>query len=89
MDESKPVGSQQITVRVPDSVGGGVYATVVKVNITDNEAVLDFIFNTNNPGEQAMLVSRTVVSIKTAQQLSDILEVLLRKREHALKGDEK
>lgn len=88
MDDAKQL-EQNITVRVPDSVGTGVYATIVKVNITDNEAVLDFILNTNNPGEQAILVSRVVLSVNTAQQLSDILEALLRKRSQALKGESK
>lgn len=81
--------AQQITVRVPDNVGVGAYATIVKVNITDNEAVLDFILKTNNPGEQAILVSRVIISVTTAQQLSDILEALLRQRQQLLKGEKK
>ncbi len=35
MDETKQTGAQQITVGVPDDVGSGVYATIVKVSITD------------------------------------------------------
>lgn len=86
MNSAKEPQPQQVTVRVPDHIASGIYANIVKINIGDQEVMLDFILNTNNPGEQAILVSRSVLSINTAQQLSDLLEALLRKREQALKG---
>lgn len=79
MDEKKTI-TQQVTVRVPDSTGLGVYANIVSINASDNEVILDFILNVPKQGGQAVLTSRVIVSPATAQQLSDILEALLRQR---------
>jgi hypothetical protein len=78
MAESKSTENvQQIQVRVPDSVGAGVYANIVKVNASNNEVVLDFILSVPNQG-QAIMSSRVIISLPTAQQLSEVLEALLR-----------
>lgn len=79
MDEKKTI-TQQVTVRVPDHTGQGVYANIVSINASDNEVILDFILNVPNQGGQAVLASRVIVSPTTAQQLSDLLEALLRQR---------
>lgn len=78
MDEKKPL-TQQIAVRIPDSVGHGSYANIVSINASDQEVILDFVLNVPNNG-QAILTSRVIISHTTAQQLSDILEALLRQR---------
>lgn len=68
---------QQVQVRVPDNIGAGVYANVVNVNASENEVVLDFILAMPNQG-QAIMSSRVILSLSSAQQLSEVLEALLR-----------
>ncbi|HLC87751.1 MAG TPA: DUF3467 domain-containing protein [Patescibacteria group bacterium] len=77
MDQKKPA-TQQLAIRIPDSVGQGSYANIVSINASDQEVVLDFVLNV--PNGQAILTNRVVISHVTAQQLSDILEALLRQR---------
>lgn len=79
MDNKTTKVQEELSVRVPDSTGAGVYANIVNVNVSINEIILDFILRTPNPKEQALLASRVIVSPTTAQALSDILEALLRK----------
>lgn len=88
MDEKKTV-TQQITVRVPDSTGQGVYANMVSINASDHEVILDFVLNVPNQGGQAVLTSRVIISPAAAQQLSDLLEALLRQREKIKKEQNK
>lgn len=79
MAEPKTIENiQQIQVRVPDSVGSGVYANIVNVNASNNEVVLDFILSIPNQG-QGIMSSRVIISLPTAQQLSEVLEALLRR----------
>jgi len=79
MDDKKPA-TQQIAVRVPDSIAQGSYANIVSINASDQEVVLDFVLNV--PNGQPILTNRVVISHRTAQQLSDILEALLRQRKN-------
>ncbi len=69
---------QNIQVRIPDNIASGVYANVVNISASPNEVVLDFILHVPNQ-PQAILSSRIIISKETAQQVSDLLEVLLRK----------
>ena len=68
---------KNVQVRVPDSIGSGVYANIVNINASQNEVVMDFILHIPSQSN-AMLSSRVIVSRDTAQQLSDLLEALLR-----------
>ena len=68
---------KNVQVRVPDSIGSGVYANIVNINASQNEVVMDFILHIPSQSN-AMLSSRVIVSKDTAQQLSDLLEALLR-----------
>lgn len=89
MPEGPKTIKEQLTIRVPDSVGHGVYANIVSVNASDNEVILDFILNVPNQGGQAILTSRVIVSPATAQQLSDVLEALLRQRKKIIEEQKK
>jgi hypothetical protein len=68
---------KDIQVRVPDKIATGVYANVVNISASNNEVVLDFILHVPNQ-QQAVLSSRVVISRDTAQQMSDLLEALMR-----------
>lgn len=76
---------QSLQVRIPDSVGHGSYANVVSITSSENEVIIDFVLNVQN-GSQALLTSRVIVTPTTAQQLSDLLEVLLRKQKNKKEG---
>lgn len=75
VEEKTP--TQQVQVKIPDNIASGVYANIVNINANQNEVVLDFILHI--PSQQyAVLSSRIIISSETAQQLSDLLEALLR-----------
>jgi len=79
---------QSVQVRIPDSIASGVYANVVNINASQNEVVMDFILHIPNQ-PNAILSSRVIVSRGTAQELSDLLEALLRVVKKAEKEEKK
>lgn len=87
-EENKKPLTQQITIRVPDNIGHGAYANIVSINASDNEVILDFVLNVPSNG-QAILTSRVIISPTTAQQLSDLLEALLRAKDKVKKEQAK
>ena len=86
MDEKRT--EQQVEVRMPDAIASGVYANVVNITASKNEIVLDFILHLPNQA-QAALSSRVIVSPDTAQQMSDLLEALMRQVKDDQQGDKK
>ena len=71
---------KHLDVIVPPHVQGGVFSNIAQVNATPREVVLDFAFlqpNTN----QAVIVSRVILTKEHAFELKKVLENVLRKYE--------
>lgn len=77
-NNGKSESKQPLMVRIPDYAGIGVYSNLAKVNVSENEVIMDFILKTPNEGEQAVLVSRVILSRKHAAALLEVLDKLLK-----------
>lgn len=77
-NNGKSEDQQPLMVRVPEHVATGVYSNLAKVNISENEIIMDFILVSPNEGEQALLVSRVILSRKHASAFLEVLDKLLK-----------
>lgn len=77
-NNGKSENQQPLTVRVPEHVATGIYSNLAKVNISENEVIMDFILVSPNEGEQALLVSRVILSRKHASTFLEVLDKLLK-----------
>ena len=72
--QEQPKERQQLQVKVPNEMRGGVYANVANINVTQSEVVLNFIFANPHDEPKGTLVSRVIVSRRHALKIAKLLE---------------
>ncbi len=82
--ENKPEEQIKINIQFPEAQKIGVHANIALLTVTSNgEAILDFVFAHPNDRvddiQQGTLVSRVVLPVKVAKDLSFILSAQLGK----------
>ncbi len=76
--QNQPAGSQQVQVKIEDSVLRGAYANMMQVAHTPEEFVLDFM---NIMGAAGIVSSRVIVSPKHMKRIVAALQDNLKRYE--------
>ena len=66
-----------LQVHVPEHLRAGTYASVVNINVSHNQTVLDFIMVNQQDTPSGTLVSRVILSRSQAMELAGTLRQIL------------
>ena len=72
---------KELRVNIPQQIQGGVFSNAARVNITAREVVIDFAFMEPNNPNQAILVSRIILTKEHTLDLKNVLERVLKDHE--------
>ena len=79
---------KELKVIIPQQLQGGVFSNVARISISPREVIIDFAFVEPNVN-QAILVSRVILTREHAFELKNLLNKLLSQYEEKAKREEK
>ena len=63
----------KIQVHTPENLRAGVYANVTNIGVTNNEVILNFIFQNDLDTPNGTLVSRVIITRRHARDLMNLI----------------
>ena len=77
MPKDETIQPKELQILLPEPLRGGVYANILNANIGPNEVTLNFIYANPNDTPNGTVVSRVIVSRKTASEIAELIKQMV------------